>query len=116
MTDLVELLRTTPTVRTFDSIGRAYDYPKHLPQQAADEIERLRKALDWIIDNPSAHPANMVKVAQHARSKGIAQWQSRSHPFLKRSCLRECGLASSDQQAANVTLTQLLLLAPSADG
>jgi len=26
----------------------------------------MRKALRWIVNNPSAHPANMVKVAEDA--------------------------------------------------
>lgn len=42
MTDIVERLRTTSTARTYDSVGRAYDYPEHLPKEAADEIDRLR--------------------------------------------------------------------------
>lgn len=41
MTGIVERLRNTPTERTWDSVGRPYDYPKHLPQEAADEIVRL---------------------------------------------------------------------------
>ncbi|MDX0424472.1 hypothetical protein GOC88_16555 [Sinorhizobium medicae] len=43
--DLVERLRNTPTERTWDSVGRPYDYPKHLPIEAADEIERLQREL-----------------------------------------------------------------------
>lgn len=44
MSDLVERLRTTPTARTWDSVGRPYDYPAHLPQEAADRIEDLDRA------------------------------------------------------------------------
>ncbi|ASJ58946.1 hypothetical protein KEM44_20900 [Sinorhizobium meliloti] len=43
--DLVERLRNTPTERTWNSVGRPYDYPKHLPIEAADEIERLQREL-----------------------------------------------------------------------
>ena len=43
MTDLIERLRTTPTERTWDSVGRPYDYPKHLPLEAADRIESLER-------------------------------------------------------------------------
>lgn len=46
MSDIVERLLTTPTARTWDSVGRAYDYPEQLPKEAAAEIQRLRAEVE----------------------------------------------------------------------
>ena len=32
----------------------------------AERIRRMERALTWIVNSPSAHPANMVKVAEEA--------------------------------------------------
>ena len=53
MNDLVARLRAQPTERTYDSVGRAYDFPKHLIEEAASrisqqdaELERLRREVE----------------------------------------------------------------------
>lgn len=56
MTSLVERLRTTPTERTWDSVGRPYDFPKHLPIEAADEIERLQRELAEALEDRARFP------------------------------------------------------------
>ena len=58
---------------TFDEMTARAQYWYNAALIGTDEIaelreenERLRKALRWIIDNPSAHRTNMVKVAEAA--------------------------------------------------
>lgn len=51
MRDIVDALLNTPTERSYDSVGRPYDYPKHIPIEAANELiharERLQAIIDW---------------------------------------------------------------------
>lgn len=37
--------------------------------EVAEHIRGLERALRWIVNSPSAHPANMVKVAEDALEK-----------------------------------------------
>lgn len=50
MTDLVERLREQPTMSVFANIGDMVGRLNHEREEAADEIERLRKALRKIQD------------------------------------------------------------------
>ena len=42
-------------------------------EAAEVERDRLAAALKWIINNPGAHPANMVKVAEAAYRKTVKE-------------------------------------------
>ena len=39
---------------------------RRLAETGAERIRRMERALRWIVNSPSAHPANMVKVAEEA--------------------------------------------------
>jgi len=72
MSDLVERLRGQPTERTYDSVGRSYDFPKHLVDEAATEIEALRRELaglkEYAAEKSNQHVA-MLRENQELRSE-----------------------------------------------
>ena len=41
---------------------------KRTYNEVAEHIRTMERALQWIVNSPSAHPANMVKVAEDALS------------------------------------------------
>lgn len=46
ISEIIRRLRETKTERTYDSVGRAYDYPKDLPILAADALQQLSERTD----------------------------------------------------------------------
>lgn len=58
--DLLERLLNISTSRTWDSVGRPYDYPAHLPKEAYDAITSLRAQVETLTaERDEAREAHM---------------------------------------------------------
>jgi hypothetical protein len=69
MSDLIDRLRAVPFVG-FIYEGQAGQEDPSICTEAADEIERLRKALVWISENSHAHQSSIASVARTAFAEG----------------------------------------------
>lgn len=58
-----EIERLRDEVDQLRTENAAYDASE---KEARNQLVRMDKALCWIVENPAAHPANMVAVAQDA--------------------------------------------------
>ncbi|SOC45708.1 hypothetical protein SAMN05892877_11797 [Rhizobium subbaraonis] len=104
MVDIVERLLTTPTARTWDSVGRAYDYPEHLPKEAAAEITRLRaevEELRAVIAKPAIERAETRESLFPEMSARIAaeRQQARAEAFERAAQIAEADEATAKRMA-----------------
>jgi hypothetical protein len=66
-----EIERLKARISELESNERAYEeiLGKRTYREVAETIRNMKRALTWIVNSPSAHPANMVKVAEEGLSR-----------------------------------------------